>query len=68
MNPLIQFEEATPIFLVTLACFGLSPRAQAQLSPPPDGGYPFGNTAEGDDALFSLTSGDSNTATGFEAG
>ena len=26
--------------------------------PPPDGGYPNGNTAEGEDALFSLTTGD----------
>jgi hypothetical protein len=51
----------------TLTCFGLSPAARAQLSPPPDGGYPNQNTAEGDNALFSLTSGQYNTAIGFQA-
>ena len=56
MNPLIQSQKTTPLFLVAfvLACFTLSPTAQAQLDPPPDGGYPRGNTAEGEDALFSL--------------
>jgi hypothetical protein len=37
------------------------------VSPPPDGGYPNGNTAEGDNALFSLTSGADNTAIGNSA-
>ena len=32
--------------------------------PPPDGGYPNFNTAEGTDALFSLTTGANNTAIG----
>src|SRR5260370_6579463 len=55
-------------FLAALAlvCFGLSPAAQA-VSPPPDGGYPNFNTAEGDGALFTLTTGSANTALGFEA-
>jgi hypothetical protein len=35
--------------------------------PAPDGGYPNYNTAEGEDALFSLTSGIQNTALGFHA-
>jgi hypothetical protein len=57
------------IFLipVALAWFALSPTAQAQLSPAPDGGYPNDNTAEGTDALFSLTTGPDNTAIGFDA-
>ena len=57
------------LFLIPLllAAFALSPTAQAQLSPPPDGGYPNNNTAEGTDALFSLTTGPDNTAVGFEA-
>jgi Chaperone of endosialidase len=52
---------------LALAWFALSPSAQAQLSPPPDGGYPNNNTAEGTDALFSLTTGPDNTAIGFDA-
>src|SRR4029078_5163375 len=52
----------------TLACLALSPRAQALLPPlAPDGGYPGANTAEGTDALFSLTTGIANTAIGFNA-
>jgi hypothetical protein len=35
------------------------------VSPPPDGGYPGGNTGEGQNALMSLTSGGYNTAIGF---
>jgi hypothetical protein len=44
----------------------LPPVAQA-VNAPPDGGYPGQNTAEGDDALFSLTTGTGNTAIGFQA-
>src|SRR6266513_2531573 len=57
------------LFLIplVLAAFLLSPMAQAQLSPPPDGGYAGDNTAEGTDALFSLTTGTENTAIGFAA-
>jgi trimeric autotransporter adhesin len=66
MNPLIQLKNATSVFLIALACFGLSPMARA-VDPPPDGGYPNQNTAEGDSALFSLTTGTQNTATGFQA-
>jgi hypothetical protein len=33
--------------------------------PPPDGGYPRFNTAEGQNALFSLTLGSANTAVGW---
>ena len=58
----------SPAFaLFALACFTLSSTAQAQLSPPPDGGYPNQNTAEGDNALFSLTVGGDNTAIGTRA-
>jgi len=35
------------------------------LTPPPDGGYDGGNTAEGQNTLFSLTNGAYNTAVGF---
>jgi len=37
------------------------------VDPPPDGGYPIRNTAEGEDALLSLTTGYNNTAVGFNA-
>jgi hypothetical protein len=53
--------------LLALACFGLSATAQA-VTPAPDGGYPNQNTAEGENALFSLTGGlGGNTAIGFQA-
>ncbi|HEY2680391.1 MAG TPA: tail fiber domain-containing protein [Candidatus Udaeobacter sp.] len=52
---------------VSLACFtSFAPKAFG-VTPPPDGGYPGKNTAEGQDALFSLTNGTSNTANGFSA-
>ncbi len=35
------------------------------VSPAPDGGYPGGNTAEGQAALLSLTTGGFNTGVGF---
>jgi hypothetical protein len=55
-----------PSVLITLAliCFALLQKAQA-VNPPPDGGYPGGNTAEGQNALLNLTSGGFNTAVGF---
>src|ERR1700730_4183514 len=51
------------IFL-TFACFALSPIAQA-ISPLPDGGSSGGYTAEGQNALFSLSTGIYNTAVGL---
>jgi hypothetical protein len=49
-----------------LAWFELAPTTQAVV-PAPDGGYPNQNTAEGDEALFSLTTGIGNTAVGNTA-
>ncbi|MDQ3581697.1 MAG: hypothetical protein M3495_08830, partial [Pseudomonadota bacterium] len=69
MNSLTQSKNTTilPVLIaLTLGCFGVSPTARA-VSPPPDGGYSNFNTAEGEDALFSLTTGASNTAVGFHA-
>jgi Chaperone of endosialidase len=54
-----------PVLIIFgLVCFALLPRAQA-VSPPPDGGYPGGNTAEGYRALDSLTTGTYNTGIGL---
>jgi len=53
--------------LVSLAFVFLSaagPKAQAVV-PPPDGGYPGFNTAEGQKALSGLTTGIGNTAVGW---
>jgi hypothetical protein len=52
------------LILFLVGCFGFSPVAQA-LVPAPDGGYPGGNTAEGQAALLTLTSGANNTAVGW---
>src|SRR5205823_2121722 len=66
MNSIIQLKTITRPLLVALAllCFALSPRVQA-LVPAPDGGYPNLTTAEGQNALFSLTTGVANTAVGW---
>src|SRR4029453_1256352 len=48
---------------VGIACFALLPIAQAVV-PAPDGGYPGGNTAEGQNALLSLSTGEYNTGVG----
>jgi trimeric autotransporter adhesin len=56
-----------PVLIIfALVCFALVQNTQA-VSPPPEGGYPGGNTAEGQNALLSLTSGTYNTAVGFSS-
>jgi hypothetical protein len=52
------------LIALALVCFAFLPKMQA-VSPPPDGGYPGGNTAEGTDALLSRTTGTYNTAIGI---
>ncbi len=69
-NSIIRAPLRRVILLIplTFCCFALWPAPKAfAVSPPPDGGYAGGNTAEGTDALFSLTSGAENTAIGYEA-
>ena len=71
MNTLTQFKNTTilPVLIaLMLGCFGLSPQARA-VDPPPDGGYPNDNTAEGDNALANLDTrtGAYNTAIGHQA-
>jgi len=55
---------------LAFACFALAQNTQAALPPPPpDGGYPGGNTAEGNNALFNVNTavGINNTAVGANA-
>jgi len=53
---------------LALVYFALSPAPNAfGVVPAPDGGYPGNNTAEGANALFSLTSGIDNNALGFQS-
>ena len=56
----------TPTILITvsLLCFQLLPALKAVM-PPPDGGYPGFNTAEGTKALQNLATGIANTAAGW---
>ena len=56
----------TKIAFLTAGCLALLSPARA-VDPPPDGGYPNNNTAEGTDALFTLTTGANNTALGYSA-
>ena len=49
-----------------LVCFAFAPQTRA-LVPPPDGGYPGLNTAEGQQALNLSTSGFANTGLGWRA-
>ena len=67
MNSTTHSKPLTRSLLIALAflcpaVFG--PIAQAVV-PPPDGGYPNFTTAEGQKALFSLTTGAANTAVGW---
>src|SRR6266540_3265706 len=66
MNPLIQLKMTTLALLVQLVfvCVALCPMAHAVV-PAPDGGYPGGNTAEGQNALLSRTTGIYNTGIGI---
>src|SRR5947207_1035871 len=50
--------------LFALGSFAVPQKTQG-VSPPPDGGYPGGNTAEGTSALLSRTTGMYNTAVGI---
>jgi len=68
MKTLIQSKILITIIIsvVTFVSSGFLPTAHA-VNPPPDGGYARFNTAEGQNALFSLTSGADNTALGGQA-
>ena len=55
------------VLLFGLCCFALSPAPKTfGVTPAPDGAYAGANTAEGQNALQSLTSGIHNTALGYQ--
>jgi Chaperone of endosialidase len=57
-----------PSVLITFALvFSALVQDTQAVNLPPDGGYPSGNTAEGQNALFSLTTGVWNTAIGAQS-
>jgi len=58
---------ALRLILIPLLTSFASLRQADAVDPPPDGGYPRGNTAEGTNALLSLTNGTHNTAVGERA-
>src|SRR6266511_2673360 len=67
-NPIDRSPLRTGLLFIALAlgCFALSPAPNAfGVVPPPDGGYPGFNTAEGQNALLHLTTGTANTAVGW---
>jgi Chaperone of endosialidase len=68
MNASIQLKPTTSSLFIAfvLLCLRFLPAAQAVV-PPPDGGYPNFTTAEGQNALFSLTTGAANTAVGWRS-
>ena len=67
MKPFIHLKQM-PTFLITLVLLscGISSVAWAVV-PPPDGGYPNRNTAEGENALRSNTTGLDDTAVGYNS-
>ena len=56
--------QAVVVVTFILVTFAFQPMSEAVV-PPPDGGYPGGNTAEGQAALLTLTSGTHNTGVGL---
>ena len=69
-NTITQCPIRRAFFFALLAgalTFFTSSRTARAVSPAPDGGYANANTAEGTNALFSLTTGSFNTANGFAA-
>jgi hypothetical protein len=66
-NPVhMKTKNLSLVLIPVLAYFSALASSQA-VNPPPDGGYPGGNTAEGQNALLSLTAGTYNTAVGLSS-
>ena len=63
-SPMKTTSRLLTTLLLFLSVSLAAPNARAVI-PPPDGGYPGFNTAEGQKALFNLTTGAGNTAIGW---
>jgi hypothetical protein len=63
---IFHLRSAFILLALALGTLALVHRVEA-VNPPPDGGYPGGNTAEGQSALLSLTTRGFNTAVGFSS-
>jgi trimeric autotransporter adhesin len=59
------YRSPATLLAAALAVILFSGATALAVSPAPDGGYPGGNTAEGQSALFSSTTGTYNTAVGY---
>jgi hypothetical protein len=60
----MKFRNLIHTLITLIACTGFLPQTEA-VNPPPDGGYPGFNTAEGTKALQNLSSGVANTGLGW---
>src|SRR4030095_942882 len=68
MNHINQLGQQTPAFLISVLLLSfIIPTSTQAISPAPDGCYPNFTTAEGCDALNSVTSGSGNTALGWRS-
>ena len=65
--PRCRIMKTTLAIVVTVLCLSLAAHKTYAVVPPPDGGYPGLNTAEGQNALLNLGAGAANTAVGWRS-
>jgi len=64
-NPVHMKTKNLSLVLIPLLTYFSASHSSQAVNPPPDGDYPGGNTAEGQNDLLSLTAGTYNTAVGW---
>src|SRR5215475_8275733 len=60
-----QIRKLSMLIIAAMSAWAGLLQTTEAVSPAPDGGYPGGNTAEGQDALLGLTTGTNNTGVGL---